>query len=522
MSRAETKQPAGPELVIGVVAAVGTDLDLLCDSIRDSLSVVNYTSQVIRLIELVHELPQWKNISEFPVDDRYESHMTAGNELRQVTKRGDALALLAIGAIREMRERITGVDENRPIPRQAYILRSLKHPKEVTTLRNIYGRAFVLFAAYSPRDTRLLNLARKIAESHHNIRTSEYRGRAESLIERDKSEAGVEYGQNVSETFPMGDVFLNAQQPDELRSSVTRAVELFFGRSIYTPTRDEYGMFHARGAALRSASLARQVGAVITTKHGDIVAVGTNEVPKSGGGLYWSGDSPDHRDIAHGYDPSDTMRRILLADVLNRLAKARWLTEEKSAKDIDDLVDEALSKGASPLMKDAHIRNLIEFVRAVHAEMAALMDASCRGVAVRGCTLYTTTFPCHDCAKHIVAGGIQRVVYIEPYPKSLTPELYLDSVAVDEVKEAGSQVGFEPFVGISPRRYMELFEAGERKGQDGRLMSWEASSAMPKLAEYPYANLARLVIEQEEFKQFKEQLAASCRSSGRNGREDLG
>ncbi|MDN3612645.1 hypothetical protein QWZ16_23945 [Vibrio ostreicida] len=26
-------------------------------------------------------------------------------------------------------------------------------------------------------------------------------------------------------------------------------------------------------------------------------------------------------------------------------------------------------------------------------------------------------FPCHNCAKHIVASGIKRVVYVEPYPK---------------------------------------------------------------------------------------------------------
>src|SRR5205823_8721516 len=61
----------------------------------------------------------------------------------------------------------------------------------------------------------------------------------------------------------------------------------------------------------------------------------------------------------------------------------------------------------------SQIRNLIEFGRAVHAEMAALIDAARRGVSVAGCTMYVTTFPCHLCARHIVAAGIKRLVYIE-------------------------------------------------------------------------------------------------------------
>jgi deoxycytidylate deaminase len=44
--------------------------------------------------------------------------------------------------------------------------------------------------------------------------------------------------------------------------------------------------------------------------------------------------------------------------------------------------------------------------------MSALLDADRRGVAVQGATLHTTTFPCHNCARHIVGAGIDRVVFI--------------------------------------------------------------------------------------------------------------
>jgi dCMP deaminase len=42
-----------------------------------------------------------------------------------------------------------------------------------------------------------------------------------------------------------------------------------------------------------------------------------------------------------------------------------------------------------------------------HAERNALDNVD---VSVRGCTLYTTHFPCNECAKSIVQKGITRVV----------------------------------------------------------------------------------------------------------------
>src|SRR5690349_8629760 len=48
----------------------------------------------------------------------------------------------------------------------------------------------------------------------------------------------------------------------------------------------------------------------------------------------------------------------------------------------------------------------------------------------KGATLFCTTFPCHMCARLIIASGVKAVVLIEPYPKSKTHDLYSDSVEV--------------------------------------------------------------------------------------------
>src|SRR5262249_10841871 len=156
-----------------------------------------------------------------------------------------------------------------------------------------------------------------------------------------------------------------------------------------TPTRDEAGMFHAVAASKSSAELGRQVGAAICTSDGSLVAIGYNEVPRAGGGVYGEGDDPDAREFTLGRDVNDERK----ASIAERIAQL--LVDEDLVADGTPL--ERLSKvvAASPL------DDLIEFVRAVHAEMAAVTDAARRGVSVAGCVLYVTTFPCHHCARHL-------------------------------------------------------------------------------------------------------------------------
>ena len=73
----------------------------------------------------------------------------------------------------------------------------------------------------------------------------------------------------------------------------------------------------------------------------------------------------------------------------------------------------------------------LEYGRTIHAEMSAISDAARLGRALKGTILFCTTFPCHMCAKHIVAAGISEVIYLEPYPKSLAGELHGDSVEIE-------------------------------------------------------------------------------------------
>lgn len=46
-----------------------------------------------------------------------------------------------------------------------------------------------------------------------------------------------------------------------------------------------------------------------------------------------------------------------------------------------------------------------------HTEYNAIINKG--AVDPRGCTLYVTLFPCHECAKLLIQSGITKIVYVE-------------------------------------------------------------------------------------------------------------
>lgn len=465
----------GPELFFGIAGAVGTELAAVCGALASALVRVEYDSAEIRLSDLLDWI-DWDNVVDSPaiddstVDRHISTRMDAGDALREMLNRGDALALLAILKVTRLRDEAT-----LPVPRRAYIFRSLKHPQEVDTLREVYGPNFFLISAYTPTPLRAEYLERQIAQDWERQGGETHgsaRGTAWNLIERDRLEADRLLGQKLGETFPQADFFVDARDHQRLEREIVRFIELVFNHPFHTPTRDENAMFHAQAAALRSAAPGRQVGAVITTDAGSIVSVGTNEVPKPGGGQYWSDDHPDNRDHNRN-DPnvSGTEKRTVIEQILRRLREKGWLPGEAAEDEADAFYE---------LLKGLRVHSLIEFERAVHAEMSAIIDAARRGTAVDGCQLYCTTFPCHECTRHVIAAGIMRLVYIEPYPKSLAARLHDDAVVIDPDEDPKGKVAFTTFVGVAPRRYLELFTPAVDSRKTNEQVSDPAPSLLPK------------------------------------------
>jgi deoxycytidylate deaminase len=486
-----------PEIFIGLVGAVGANLVTVSDTLERDFRSVGYRAVHVRISDLMRSsklCPEYSAADNVKADERIRSAMDAGDSLRQRSNRADVLAVLAVTAIKVMRKDNAEASNRDPRP-QAYIINSLKTPEEVSILRDIYGENFFLISAYSSKHERLKNLSTAIANSYDSFELEQFKSVSEELIDRDqngiKSHATEHtmidqeiFGQNVSETFPLGDifVFLNSEKSHE--PQLRRFIELLFSHPNTTPTVDEYVMFHAQAAALRSGDLSRQVGAVISTSDGEIVSAGCNEVPKGGGGSVWEDKldtlEEDNRDYRNGYDSSAKMRDEILKEAFENIPND-WWSDTIGSKGSEELVSMALYKGDKPLKK-TRVASILEFGRIVHAEMSAITDAARRGGQLKDTQLYCTTFPCHICARHIIASGITRVVYIEPYPKSLAKELYKNTINVDGKREAlGTPVDFEPFVGIAPRRFLALFQMPKRKDARGRSLEWEPLTAIPKV-----------------------------------------
>jgi deoxycytidylate deaminase len=503
------------EVIFGLVGPLGADLAAVATTLAEVLQIeVDYVAEHIRLSRLLDSIPWLSPLSvSATTEDRYTHYMNAGNKFRRRLKALDAMANLAIASIRDVRAAMMA--QQPPKLRRAFVLHSLKRKEEVELLREVYGPAFVLVGAYAPRQERVRNLAMRIADSHYQYRERDFLAAAEQLVSRDERERTEPFGQNVEETFPEADIFVDATNAQRLRLELERFIRLLFGHPFHTPTRDEQGMFLAKTAALRSAALGRQVGSAITTAEGDVLVIGTNEVARGLGGLYWEGDTPDGRDFIQQHDVSDRHKRAVVGDALTRLGAAGWLAADYRGMDVPQLVRRALGEvqQAGGPLKGSRMMDIIEFMRPVHAEMAALTEAARRGVSVGGQTLYVTTFPCHECARHLVSSGLKRVVYVDPYPKSMATQLYADAIVVEGEGSTAGRTRFEPFLGIAPRSYFGLFELrSDRKKKDGTINRWVGKRASLKAPGDFGAYFPREVSTIGHFTRHVKQIAGSVRS----------
>ena len=448
-----------------MIGALGTDVDCICDAIAKALAKVKYSSEKIDLGAALSEVAGLGTpAGEGTEHDRISSRMERGNELERIAGPG-AAASLAMMLMRMSRERITGSVE-KPAAGHAYMLKLITRASEIEALLDTFGGRPMLVSAYSPRDARVRELEKKVGDA------------AERLMDRDYSEEGGS-GQLVRVAYRVADYFVDALDPASVRPQIDRLVGLVFGNPFITPTAEETCMSHAFTSSFQSSSMSRQVGAAVWDANGDLIASGFNEVPKAGGGAYAEGDGNDRREFRIGHDSNQREREGMLADALSRIEKAGMLAAEFEGMSGEEIAAAARRTADLSGMK---IMDVTEYSREMHAEMDALVGVARRVASVRGGIMYCTTFPCHVCAKLIVAAGIRLLVFVETYEKSHAGKLFADSISVGSPQEG--KVHFKPFAGISPRRHTDLFTMGRRKDASGRKAEWNAAEVAPKLLPY--------------------------------------
>jgi len=209
-------------------------------------------------------------------------------------------------------------------------------------------------------------------------------------------------------------------------------------------------MHTAFSAASRSFCLSRQVGASITDDSGNVLAIGYNDVPKANGGLYSFEDSADKRcfNVGNRCCTNTVNKNQEFVNIKNNIVAKAKIEDEKKGVILN-------------ILKNSPFKDSIEHCRAIHAEMEALLALSRNpSRSTVGTSMYVTLQSCHNCTKHILGAGVKKVIFIEPYPKSLAQRLHSDAIEIDPINPdnpPNDKLVFIPYEGIAPLRYQEFF-----------------------------------------------------------------
>lgn len=471
----------GPELIVGLVGPVGCDISLVEQELTKAFKAMDYAVNNISLSSSIDELLSLKEkreIKSISIEEKIDN----GNEVRKKYDENGILAVAAIEKIRNYRSEINkisrviipdGMDSfSKPIDSTCHIVRQLKRPEEVDLLERVYGKQFIQVSIVQGRASRISNIVQRIRRENPGFTDTDVENKSRDIIDRDEHEAKEDFGQRISDIFYQGDVFIDSSEENNVNSTTVRFVEAFFGKNSISPKKDEFGSYMAKAASLRSVDLSRQVGAALLSNEGDLIALGCNDVPKPKGGLYWHDDTQKARDIDKRGEANKEETRRIIHNFLKILSDQKLIKGDLKPEEI------LANDDNRSAINESMIGDITEYGRMVHAEMSAITDAARLGISTRNATLYVTTYPCHNCAKHIIAAGISRVIYIEPYPKSRAPFLYVDAISEDTIDD--SKVKFSHFVGISPKRYRDIFEKGKRRRKNGDIDDWYQGRCTPR------------------------------------------
>lgn len=465
------------EMFFGVVGPVGAGGSRAIQSLKRACEEAEYECVIIKASAIIRKWAETNDYISKDTDskktlDYVISLQDFGDKMRE--KDLAEVARSFLNEIAEKRARaqnqpyISGQPVQPNDSKRAYLIDSIRHPAEVNLLRRTYASAFALIGVVceeSERRKRILNKYFTTPEQNYVDTKSD----VEKFMRRDSDDPEKRNGQHVADAFLEADFFVDNTMPDPsdkdqlLDEPLSRLIRIISHSHIVRPTIEETAMHHAFSACVRSSCLSRQVGAALVDKDGTIVATGVNEVPRAGGGVYgenMSGDGniPDHRCAFRDLNGKPQF-------CSNNREQNKIIKE--LIKEFPELHDVA---NVQTRVRKTRLGQLIEFSRAVHAEMDALLSASREGTSTIGTRLFVTTFPCHYCARHIVSAGVYEVQFIEPYPKSLAIELHNDAIETNPVEwsppkttnsltdENAMKVLFHPFVGVAPRLYIRAFK----------------------------------------------------------------
>jgi len=390
-------------IIIGLTGSFGSG----CSTLRKVLEE-SFGFQSFKLSAVVRETVKSKKLDE----NNRQVLQSEGDLLRKEKGNG----FLAIAAL----EKAMKTDAERII---FHGIRNVGEIKELRKYPNFYLVA--VDCSFDSRWERLRDI---------------YKDDLAAFISEDKRDKDEElpYGQQVLRCVENADiVFTNDENYEtkqktwtELCSRFNTLLGLITGEKLRNPSIAETMMTVASSLALRSHCIKRRVGAVLCDDTSYIISAAYNEVPLG------QAKCLDQ----YGKCYRDVVRDLFKNDFFKKLSVCFSCREPLQHK-VGVFICEHCGHDHSGMIPPY---KALDKCRSLHAEEAAILKAA--HYHIKEASLYTTTFPCLQCAKRILHAGIKRVVYIDPYPEK-------ESI---EMLEKGG-VHTEKFEGVKAQAYYKLF-----------------------------------------------------------------
>lgn len=437
-------------LIIGLTGSIGSGCSTAARRLNEILKgkvykIVNdYLDQPLelkneayRMSELIKEKAIEKNIAP-PFERKLLQEI--GNKLRQ--KDTSSLAIEIIKRIDKVEEK-AGEKGSLPL-----VIDGIRNVGEIAEFRKYSN--FFLIGIDALENVRWERLK------------EEYKGSStkfEEDDERDHNE-NINYGQQVDKCVYLCDILINndSNKFKDLFDKIEDSISFIKKKKEELPEPDETIMTQAYCESLKSLCFKRKVGAIITSGDGEIISSAFNGVPSRGEGSCgdtWGMCYRDKikidllREFKRCPKCGEEIIRSLSCPKCAGTIPIEYLSSPKCQEcKLDlDLDTHFICKECGTKIIKEFVGGQSEKCRALHAEEKVILQLSKlgTGVSLKDTTLYTTTFPCFLCAKKILEVGINRVVYVEPYPSKESFELL-------------KAIDIKKFEGVKARAYFRLFE----------------------------------------------------------------
>lgn len=315
-----------------------------------------------------------------------------------------------------------------------FAIDAFRNPFEVMFFRERYS-AFYLISVNCSEDDRIDRLINNsnLHLTRNDIKEQDEKENPNDLVSNLKSFVS----QNIQACIEKSDIHIHNpgrhtnSNFNELKGQIIKFISLIQHPGLITPSRDEKMMQIAYTAKLNSGCISRQVGAVVTNKQQSLRAIGWNSVPDGQVACLFRNSENlinGHDSNAYSnFEKNNNEFKSKVTELKFLPAFDKGLNNPFCFKDIKNTLDIPSNlQGNSAIKK---MNNQV-YTRALHAEENAFLQmAKYGGDALEGGTLYSTASPCELCSKKAFQLGIERVVYIDPYP----------GIAKEQILECGEK-----------------------------------------------------------------------------------